>query len=368
MYNFGLLEQKRSVTDASADAFVRNYLENGSRKEMPKKIGNLFTGRVFDDLENSDLEKEVLSLPDWVNYSRIRNGQKLFSRFGPEISLLLMFKSLPECYACGNGVNVLYQTGKFTYKQNKKKFAKRLLDTAQFVQSVLTEGSFEGDKAGLKSILKIRTTHATARYLVQKKGDWNSEKYGEPINQEDMLGTLLAFSISVIEGLEKLGAKLTTQEKEDFYYVWRIAGQALGIERDLIPLNVEEGFELSDCIICHQLEGTEEGKILMESILEFVNENLMLPGFTGGAEELMHFLVDQKIINVISVPKSKYQLIKLVPLVFRLVVTLRHNYFSSRIYRTMVSAFNVVLLEATVVYFNFLGKERKPIFTFSNGQ
>ena len=232
MYTFDVLETKRSVMDQPVDDFVENYISSGDRSKTGVRIGNLFSGRIFQETHGEALKQNFLELPKWTDFDRIRKGQKLFSRFGPEISMLLMFKSLPECYACGNGVNVLFQTGKFSYKKNKKAFTKRLLDTAQFVQAVLTEGSFEGEKSGLKALLKTRVIHATARCLLKRKGDWDLYKYGAPINQEDMLGTLMAFSISVVEGLIKLGVKLTAQEVEDFYYVWRVSGHLLGVEKN----------------------------------------------------------------------------------------------------------------------------------------
>lgn len=351
--------------DFLADDFVKNHLESGEKKEFGTRLKELFSGRVFSKIIDSELEDKVLNLPVWINFERIKAGQKVFTKYGPEISMLLMFKSLPECYACGNGVNVLYQTGKFTYDDDARLFSKRLLDTTKFVHDVLREGSFEGDKVGLKSILKIRTIHATARYMVNRKGDWNAEKYGMPINQEDMLGTLMAFSQSVIEGLEKLGTGITEKEKEDYYYVWRVAGQALGIQPEMIPINAEEAFELSNCIIAHQLDSTEEGRILTESILKFVNDKIMFPGFKGGAEEIMRYLVDRKIVEAVAITESKSCVVKFVPRLLKLTTMLRHSFKKSKHYSKFTQFWNRIMLDLTVQYLSFLGKGKKHIFDFS---
>lgn len=365
MYNFCVLEQKRLVMDAFADSFVEQYLGNGCPRGMGDRIVDLFSGRVFDKKQSSELEKKVLNLPAWIDLNRIKEGQKVFTQYGPEISMLLMFKSLPECYACGNGVNVLYQTGKFTYEDDARLFSKRLLDTATFVQDVLTEGSFEGQKEGLKSILRIRTIHATARQMVLKRNIWDVHKYGQPINQEDMLGTLMAFSISVLQGLERLGACLSVQEAEDFYYVWRVAGEALGIERDMIPMNVDEGYELSDCIMAHQMGGTPEGDLLLKSIIRFVDDKLMLPGFSGGAEEVMKSLIDDKVIQNLPFKSSSNILVRVVPKFLRFGVLIRHKFAKILRYQKVTLVCNQALLCMTLIYFTFLGKGKKHIFDFS---
>ncbi len=365
MYNFCVLQQKRSVMDVDADKFVKQYLGNGCPRGMGSRIVDLFSGRVFDENQSADLQEKVLNLPAWVDLNRIKQGQKVFTQYGPEISMLLMFKSLPECYACGNGVNVLYQTGKFTYEDDARLFSKRLLDTATFVQDVLTEGSSEGEKGGLRSILKIRTIHATARQMVLKRDIWDTQKYGQPINQEDMLGTLMAFSISVLQGLERLGARLSVQETEDFYYVWRIAGEALGIERDMIPINVDEGYELSNCIMSHQMGGTPEGDLLLKSIIRFVDDKLMLPGFSGGAVEVMKSLIDEKVIQTLPFIGRSNILDKAVPKFLRFGVLIRHKLAKILRYQKVTLIFNQALLAMTLIYFTFLGKGKKHIFDFS---
>jgi hypothetical protein len=61
---------------------------------------------------------------------------------------------------------------------------------------------------------------------------------GVPVNQEDMLATIMAFSYLVIEGLRQLQAHLSSREEEDLYYLWCVFAELMGIEPDYIPEDV----------------------------------------------------------------------------------------------------------------------------------
>lgn len=46
---------------------------------------------------------------------------------------------------------------------------------------------------------------------------------------------MLAFSVFVIQGLEKLGIKVSDDEKEAYFHVWKVIGHIMGIEASMIP-------------------------------------------------------------------------------------------------------------------------------------
>jgi hypothetical protein len=103
----------------------------------------------------------------------------------------------------------------------------------------------------------MRLLHAGIRTQViprqQKLGRFPAdyqEKFGIPINFEDMLATIMGFSYLVITGLQKLNVDLTRQEAEDLYYLWSVFAQLAGIypegkpeSFDYIPSNLAEAEE-----------------------------------------------------------------------------------------------------------------------------
>merc|ERR1712129_393721 len=96
--------------------------------------------------------------------------------------------------------------------------------------------------SGWKMALRVRHLHARVRrsILQSKTLNWDIKEFGIPINQEDMSGTLLAFSVNVLLGIEFVaGIGLTEQEQLDCLALWRYIGWLLGVETQTNQLQYE---------------------------------------------------------------------------------------------------------------------------------
>ncbi len=100
---------------------------------------------------------------------------------------------------------------------------------------------------GWQSAVRVRLLHANVRRRVLKMAErrkassspggqaiYDVEKNGMPINQEDLLGTLCAFSSAPLAMLQKIGITPTAQEREDYIALWRHVGFYMGIEPALL--------------------------------------------------------------------------------------------------------------------------------------
>ncbi len=88
---------------------------------------------------------------------------------------------------------------------------------------------------GFLAAHKVRYFHAEMRFrALQADPPYEREKYGYPINQEDLAYTLLTFGYVIPVGLEKLGAVITRAEKEGFLHCWRLVGHLIGVDDDLL--------------------------------------------------------------------------------------------------------------------------------------
>ena len=85
---------------------------------------------------------------------------------------------------------------------------RRILETAQFVFDVLNLGAFTATGRGVRSTQKVRLMHATIRHLTLMEGQWDSKSWGVPLNQEDLAGTLMTFSVVVLDVFESVGVRL----------------------------------------------------------------------------------------------------------------------------------------------------------------
>ncbi len=60
----------------------------------------------------------------------------------------------------------------------------------------------------------VRLFHASVRRLILNDPamHWDADELGMPVNQEDLLGTLIVFSLVVIDALEKFGVDVRSEK------------------------------------------------------------------------------------------------------------------------------------------------------------
>jgi hypothetical protein len=150
-------------------------------------------------------------------------------------ALVLLTKSLPAGYAAPNLAQILHVSGDL-----ERHPYKRTLGVLQMVVNVSTCRGFDTAGAAIITAQKLRLLHAGVRHIVRQHVPEYEARYGVPVNQEDMLGTIMGFSYLVIMGLQQLQAGLSPAEEEDFYYLWRIYAQMMGLRPDYIPENVAD--------------------------------------------------------------------------------------------------------------------------------
>ncbi|MEO1054000.1 MAG: oxygenase MpaB family protein, partial [Bacteroidota bacterium] len=281
-----MLEAKRKLTDPLADQTVADIITSG----YEEKINEVFYKLVRNDSYSadifSDLPTEVSAavnkyfqatsqLPDWADQGKIKIGERVFGTYGPEISMLLNVKSLPLCYACSKGAKVLFMTGRLSEQNGSiDPLARRLMETAQMIVNAMMPGGLSSEGKGIVTMQKVRLIHASIRYFLKNpkfnKEGWDTATYGEPINQEDMAGTLMSFAALILKGLEQLNISLTTEEQNAYMHCWEIIGTMMGVDRDLIPTTYEDGWNLGIAIMSHQAEASDWGKELTNSCIAFL--------------------------------------------------------------------------------------------------
>ena len=247
-------------------------------------LRNLFTALSNDHSEiikSTTLHQSVIdyfntemSLPVWADQSKIKLAQAVYLRFAPQIALILNFKALPLCYACKNGAMALTATGRLTgADKDPGKIVRRLFETSQMVINVMSPGGFLPAGKGIVTVKKVRLYHAAIRsFLLNQQTEefkWDVSKYGCPINQEEMAGTLMAFSALVIDGLNKVGAVMTEEEKDAYIHCWNIVGHFIGLDPALFPTSYNDAWNLGIAIINKNKEESNNGKLLTANLLMF---------------------------------------------------------------------------------------------------
>jgi hypothetical protein len=246
--------------------------------------------------------------PSDLGRARLVEAERFYRRHRPEVRMVLGGYSLPAAYAARKGVQVLHRTAYLLEAP-----ARRLFQTARFVDEVLAPGALLPHGPGLACLHRVRLVHAATRYLVLHDASrpWDTAELGVPINQEDLAGTLMTFSFVVLEGLEKLGISLPAETREAWLHAWRVAGRALGIDERLIPADVADAGALTAIIRERHIESSSEGVELTHALVQGLQAQLP-PWMEGFPASLMHFFLGahrvkgRGVVDMLEVPAADW--------------------------------------------------------------
>jgi hypothetical protein len=299
------LEELRRVGDPVIDAIIADHFAR-TRERVGPLIGTLFAQPELP-IEHPlvaacwrAFPKVPIEEPD-----RVRRGQGVFELFGPEILLTLGSCALPLAYAAGNGVQVVARSRRLDDDP-----IRRLCDTAQMVVNVMQPDELVENGIGWYAARKVRFIHALIRLHVQTDptlAPWQ-QGWGIAINQEDLAGTLLAFSVGVLAGLRRMGARVSDDDADAYVSAWRVIGRIVGVTEELLPSSERVGLALANQIGRRQVRPTEEGRRLSNKLLQAVDS--LFP-FSGYATSLNHFfLMDspfgKDVVHALGIPDPNW--------------------------------------------------------------
>ncbi len=223
------------------------------------------------------------SLPDWVDPKKIASSVDFFTEHAITIGTSLFCASLPEAYAAARGARVLTLTARMASDP-----VRRVNETAQLVFDSMSAGGLDpATGKGYADIRRVRLMHAAVRYLILNDPAipktaapapfpaW-CPTAGVPINQEDLLGTLMTFTQTVFESLDRVGAVYQPDEAESYLHAWCVTGHLLGILPDLLPLDLKDATEITAAIRRRQTAPSEDGRVLGQALVGAMRDSMPL--------------------------------------------------------------------------------------------
>jgi squalene cyclase len=263
----------RHIADPIADATMSAIYRDGQSRAL---------GQVMSTLVASDEPLPVglpaaaqayfvatEDMPRWADQHQLDIAAQIFVDHGWAVAMGLFTSSLPQSYCAAKGARVLLQTQGMTRNTNR-----RVLETAQFVFDVLNPGAFERGGRGIRAVQKVRLMHATIRHLILVKGAWDGVRWGVPINQMDLAGTLMTFSVVILDVIAKAGVRLSAEQQQAYVHLWNVVGHFMGVAPELTPTNTARGRELMDAVRDSQwassLQGRELGLALVNSMDDYL--------------------------------------------------------------------------------------------------
>ncbi|MBX3212520.1 MAG: DUF2236 domain-containing protein [Labilithrix sp.] len=210
-----------------------------------------------------ELLEEAAHVPSWVDWRVGDRGGALLMRAGALGGAVLGARSLVLGYASPGGNKPLVFSGRL-----KEQAARRLNETARFVQAVCRPAGMRPFADGWQITLKVRLIHAQVRKMILASGRWNTEAWGVPANQHDLAGTTLLFSAAIIDGLRKLGMPISSEDADSYIHLWRWVGRTIGVHADILPASEPEAMRLADLIELTMGEPDQDSRDLTRALFE----------------------------------------------------------------------------------------------------
>jgi hypothetical protein len=341
IYRDKFLNVKRLTGDLPADEFVQYAFADPARKLqlqqwLSGKAGAGHLNFLKDAFPRIAFILNADELPPWAEPRLMKAGSAFFARHSANIMSLLGLLSLPYCYMAANGAMVLYLSDRI-----RKQTTKRLYDTAIFVWEVMGPDAYGTEGNAFKEILKVRVMHAAVRYYTLQSGKWD-DSWGVPINQEDMAGTNLSFSLIVIRGLRMLGINVSQADQDAFIHTWAVIGYLTGLNENLIPENPKKARQLDDIIKQRQFCVSAHGKELTKSLTDHILAVNKSKASANDILGLMRYLLGTEIADMLSIkapdlPRYKLTLIR----TLNLLKTFKPNVDSNKSYQRDYARFKM---------------------------
>lgn len=292
----------RKQGDPIIDAFVADTHGKERNTNVPRiyDVLKLISSRQYNHSDVKFFTDQFMPMPSWADLKKVQRASVFFRNHTREILLVLGFKSLPYCYAAADGARALYFSDKIRQQPQK-----RLLDTAGFVMNIFHPDAFGADLSVKAEVLKVRIIHAIARYHIKHDPQWNMA-WGMPLNQEDMAGTNLAFSLIALRGLRDLAFVISPEEANDYLHFWNIIAHWLGIDVRLIPDTPKEAFHLEKSISRRNFKASMEGRALTKSLLYYYEKEYPAKSTIPQpkAQALMQFFLGNYVAEILQIPPS----------------------------------------------------------------
>jgi hypothetical protein len=148
------------------------------------------------------------------------------------------------------------------------------METFEMVaECISSDDAMDVDHVGWHSVVKVRLLHSRVRRQIRRRNkDWDTTHYGIPINQEDMMATLLSFSISVLKSVRKIGAPWLTEHEEHAYlHLWRYIGFVIGVREECNPLSsMNRAHGTIESVVLHLLHPDDRSVAIANHVLQAV--------------------------------------------------------------------------------------------------
>jgi len=368
------LDQLSFVGDPPVDAVVEEHARNqpGDPKDL---VGSIAQHLRLPSEQRSPVIDAYLAeqppLPTWADPNLLASGADFFTLEGFGIGAALFCASLPEAYAGARGARVLTLTAQMVTDP-----VRRVYETAQMIfDAMAADGLTVGTGAGYQDIRRVRLMHAAVRYLIVNGVEHTDDAEtargqggtpprvwyapsGTPLNQEDLLGTLLTFTTVVFDALDRQGIGYEPADADAYLHRWCVVGELLGIQPGLLPLDLDEARALQTLIEERQQRPNLDAPLLGQHLVGALRDSVRIPGLRGLPATLIRWFCGDPIAKINGIHGSGWTALLFDPLQ-RLMQLFRGVQRHNKLVRVLIRHLTAAILR----HFVDQGRGDRPPFT-----
>jgi hypothetical protein len=334
------------------------------------------------------------ALPSWANHDKIAQGANVFTRHGSLSVMSLFCASLPDTYVQPKASAVLQISGQLTAQAEH-----RIRSTAAVVYPIMLPGGLTaGEGIGVAQTLKVRLVHAAIRNLILRgapdslvnavvqpttdrtpdsplmasgaalpmhsalvANGWNVARDGLPINQEQLLFTLLTFHFVFLRCMRTLGIGLCPSDEEAYLHCWSVVGFVLGIESNWMPSTYADAERLFLEIQSHCLAddvypgGTDARPALADALIDCMRAAIPYKLLKPFPALLTRYLCGSAVADVLGLTRKQSLVSR-----FLFVAAIAICRSIDRVVRLIVPRFSLARMGSRVIVFHLLERLKIP--------
>ena len=347
------------IGDPLADRMAAEGIRFAKPLQHAILTGNI-DAKLADNTAFMALTDQFSRHPDWFNPRLAHIGAVAYRRYPLMLIWLLRNVALMAGYSIPALSLPLLQTGALMHDA-----LPRLMRTYAYILAVSEhpqqDNSYHNQRAPITGVLaigsegwrqsiQVRQIHTIVRQNLLKgkltpanhsliknthhhpDGSWNSDYWGVPINQTDMIATHLQFSLLIMRGLRLLGARISREEAEGILHLWNLASYWMGVDLERLPKDETACWEWLYTYLSIQQLDFKMGRPLAKALHDLPRQLMGEDNRRGHFVEMVNASVTRTIVgddigDGLELPKSKirFGILSSVPILFALDTARQHN-------------------------------------------
>lgn len=246
--------------DPLAEAVASRLREQGGAMARPA-----LTIRQWADQGDEDSQQllaDMEAVPSWVDYALMRRGGAMAQRHFPHLILALTYGGLPLTFAHPDAAAIFVGTGRM-----EANITRRLNESASLFFGVCDSDALAPGDAMWEVCLHVRLVHALVRMRCLQQG-WDLAHRGMPVSQLATAAGPAFFGTQMLDGMRRLGARISDEEAAGHCMIWRYTTRLLGVPEVLLGKTQQEQDRFDVPMLSQFFAPDDTAKTIMATLLD----------------------------------------------------------------------------------------------------